>query len=371
MSSRNKLLLTSLPAEIIREIASSVAYAGDLAALCRTSRLLHAVSTPVLFRHLRLARVMQTLHLLNVLKIHPKRHKCVRSLRIDLPDRPSLWDSLFISTDILWPLEDTLRRVENLTTLYIRAPNFSNDKFLAIFTTLILPNLRSFSIHHTGTYSPILSSFLNRHKDLTHLELVRPYKTAATPDVLPLIHLPHLRSYRGCSVYAAHLVVSNQSLAGVQIWDAPPATELDELFAALAAATSPTIPFTLTFLWDGPQTALFAPLGKHLPHTRALDAGPFAGYRRPLTAASIKEISEALDQFVSLTTLEFDNVEDSPRIDNVESLSGGRPDPPSFSVAEDLATLDDWITHCPTLTTCRLHCRIWTRQSGKWNLLFE
>ncbi|KAJ7884102.1 hypothetical protein B0H14DRAFT_3857156 [Mycena olivaceomarginata] len=346
-----KSILNSVPVEILREIASSVEASNDKAALCRVSRLLNLVGVPILYRHILLGSVEPTLKCFHTLAKHPKRHDHVRSLRIVIQH----YHGDYVPTDIIFPLEEGLRTLRNLENLYLRIPNF-NDKYLVIFATLVLPNLRTFSTYHTGTYSPLLFSFLNRHKELTHLDLIRPWSNASgagtAPTGLPLLHLPRLRSYRGCSVYAALLVVSHRGLMRADIWDAPPATDLDALLSALGDATSPPVPFSLTFLWDGPQTALFGPLAKHIPHTRVLTAGPFMGPHRALNPNAVQDICEALDAFVSLSAFNFDNVE-----------GGGSS---RHSIAGDVATLAAWSTRCPTLLTSRLHGRNWSRHSGKW-----
>ncbi|KAF8177770.1 hypothetical protein K438DRAFT_1769870 [Mycena galopus ATCC 62051] len=117
------------------------------------------------------------------------------------------------------------------------------------------------------------------------------------------------------------------------------------------------MPFTLTFLWDGPQTALFAPLAKCIPHTRALTAGPFMTSHRPLSVTNVQQICEAFDQFVSLCHFNFDNVEETTR---------GGVVPASHSLTADLTALNALSDRCPTLMTSRLHCRNWSRASGKW-----
>ncbi|KAJ7908390.1 hypothetical protein B0H13DRAFT_1878745 [Mycena leptocephala] len=247
----------------------------------------------------------------------------------------------YVPTDMIFPLEAGLRTFRNLENLYLRIPNF-DDQFLVIFATLVLPNLRTFSTYHTGTYSPLLLSFLNRHRDLTHLDLIRPCVTLEVPPSLPLLHLPRLRFYRGCSVYAGLLVVFNHVLVRADIWDAPPSTDVDALLSVLGDATSPGIPFSLTFLWDGPQTALFAPLAKHIPQTRALVVGPFMGSHRPLSVTTIHEIAEALDAFPRLASFDFDNVENAG------------PAPGFLAYSADSSALEAWSSHCPALVTSRL-----------------
>ncbi|KAJ7782197.1 hypothetical protein B0H14DRAFT_2960150 [Mycena olivaceomarginata] len=288
-----KSILNSVPVEILREIAS------------RVSRLLNLVGVPILYRHILLGSFSYSCQ-------NPKRHDHVRSLRI-----------------VIQHYQEGLRTLRNLENLYLRIPNF-NDKYLVIFATLVLPNLRTFSTYHTGTYSPLLFSFLNRHKELTHLDLIRPWSNASgagtAPTGLPLLHLPRLRSYRGCSVYAALLVCARRRHL------AP-------------------VPFSLTFLWDGPQTALFGPLAKHIPHTRVLTAGPFMGPHRALNPNAVQDICEALDAFVSLSR-------------STSTTSGGGSS--RHSIAGDVATLAAWSTRCPTLLTSRLHGRNWSRHSGKW-----
>ncbi|KAJ7234351.1 hypothetical protein B0H12DRAFT_1327688 [Mycena haematopus] len=377
-----KSILNSIPTEILREIAATLCTPHDQVAFCGVSRLFNAITVPVLYRHIHLDNVVQTLACFRALEMNPKRYEYVRSLHIDIVHS----DRDYVPTDIIWPLESGLHRLDHLEDLYLRIPEF-NDAYLIIFATLFLPALRKFSTYHTGTYSPILSSFVNRHTDLTHLDLIRPW-TAISPPLymlhtlrlqvqrlkpdapppLPPLQLPRLCFYGGCSAYARRVVVSARGLLCAHIWDVPPlsAEDLEALIAALAAATSPTTPFELMFLWDGPQTALFAPLAKHIPQTRVLRTGPFMDPQRALSAVciillasthsntnsqqeAVQEIAGSLDYFVSLAHFEFDNVE------------GGTH---SYSKAADLAVLTTWSTHCPTLMTSRLHCRNWTRETG-------
>ncbi|KAF7365766.1 hypothetical protein MVEN_00450400 [Mycena venus] len=358
MAFTRKSTLISLPFEILREIATSVDSATNKAALCRVSHLFNIITVPVLYRHIDLGSVERTLECFDTLARNPQRHDHVRSLRI-MMDREACHGD-YVPTDMIFPLEGGLRTLQNLEDLYLRIPDF-DDKFLIIFATLVLPNLRRFSTYHTGTYSPILPSFLNHHRDLTHVELIRPWKTVESPPKdLPLLHLPRLRFYCGCSVYAGLLIVFNRCLAGVDIRAAPPETDLEALLYTLGEATSPSIPFSLTFLWDGPQTALFAPLAKYIPQTRSLTTGPFtSSSHRPLSVASVQEMCEVFDQFVNLTSFNFDNV---LRVKG----EGGGDSQQRHSISADFAALTAWSMHCPTLLKSRLHCRNWSRYSGKW-----
>ncbi|KAJ7474395.1 hypothetical protein B0H11DRAFT_1332333 [Mycena galericulata] len=278
---RTKSIL-SIPTELIREIAFSVDASRDKSALCGTSRLFNVIATPVLYRHIHLDSVEKTLRCFGTLDKSPKLHDCVRSVTIAISK-----DSRgYISSDIVFPLEYVLRYLGHLERLYLRIPEF-DDKFLTIFTTLCLPSLLTFSSPHSGSISPIFSSFINRHKHLTQLDLLGP-STRMDSDAEPrLLHLPRLRCFRGCAIYAARLVVEYRTLSRVDIWDAPLSTDVDELFAVLAKATKPSTPFSLMFLWDGPRGAeLFEPLAKYLPNTRNLSVGPSKGGECGLSRAS-------------------------------------------------------------------------------------
>ncbi|KAJ6540329.1 hypothetical protein B0H19DRAFT_1312953 [Mycena capillaripes] len=249
-----KSILNSVPVEILREIASSADAASQKAAPCRVSQLFNVITIPVLYRHISLDSVERMLEFFDALTENPKRHDHIRSLRIviqachgpppaALPRESS-------------PAHPRLRRL-----------------ILIIFATLSLPNLRTFSTYHTGAYSPLLASFINRHPLLTHLDLIRPWvkRLAEVPKGPPLLQLPRLRVYRGCAVYAALLVVSHNGLARAEIWDAPPSTDLDALLHAHAV--------------DGPLHGVVA-----------------------CAQSIIQEIADALDQFVGLTSFDFDNV---------------------------------------------------------------
>ncbi|KAJ7649605.1 hypothetical protein B0H17DRAFT_1102170 [Mycena rosella] len=340
----------SLPTEILHEIAAALGTAKDRSALSRTSWLFNAVTTPILFRYIYLGSVETALGCLNTLIKNPARRDCVRSLSIVI--QTSGGD--YVPTDMIYPLEAVLRTLSHLEDLYIRIPDF-DDRYLVIFATLLLPELRRFSTYHPGSYAPLFSSFLRRHPHLTHLDLIRPW-VAQDPDPPRVPRLPfhNLSHYRGCSVYATALVVPHRTLASVELWDAPRTTDVATLLAALGAASAPAAPFALTFLWDGAPTTLFKPLAKSIPHIRTLIVGPFMAPPRPLSTASVQEIAEALESLVGLASLDFNSVQG---------------DTQAHPVHADLAVLTAWSARCPSLVTSRLHCRNWTRIGGKWVLV--
>ncbi|KAJ7107765.1 hypothetical protein C8R44DRAFT_986896 [Mycena epipterygia] len=350
---RKPSILDSVPAEILREIVSSVDASKDKAAVARTSKLLNAIAIPVLYRHISLDRVVKALGCLGTLLNKPERQDYVRSFKIVI----STHGGAYLPVDMIFPLESVLRTLRNLEHLHLRIPDWS-PRYLIIFATLALPNLRTFSSPHTGLFPPILSSFLNRHTALTHLDLIRPWQAVDVQRV-PLLHFPRLRVFRGCSVYARALIVYHRILERVELWDAPPLTDLPALFAVLADATKPNTPFTFTLLWDGPQISVFAPLAQFLPNTVALTIGPFIDPSHPLTPKSIQEIAEAFASLHGLTFFDFDS----------HSVAEGTTmQHQGYGLGADFAALTVWSAMCPTLVDSRLHGRSWARLGGKWVL---
>ncbi|KAJ7448624.1 hypothetical protein B0H11DRAFT_339685 [Mycena galericulata] len=337
---RTKSIL-SIPTELIREIALSVDASKDKSALCRTSRLFNVIATPVLYRHIHLDSVEKTLGCFYTLSKSPKRHDCVRSITIEIYKETGD----YISSDMVFPLENVLRNLRQLELLCLRIPDF-DDKFLIVFATLYFPSLLAFSSPHTGSLSPIFSSFINRHTQLTHLDLLRPLSTLVGSDAKPpLLHLPGLRCFRGCAIYAACLVVQYRTLWCVDIYDAPLCTDIETLFAVLANATRPSTPFTLTFLWDGPKTALFTPLVKYLPNTRNLSVGPFKyAMYDPLSRDTVEQIAESFESLGELTRFDFENV---PAMIGWLDLC----EPP---IEPDRAALALWGSRCPSLVSSKL-----------------
>ncbi|KAJ7480749.1 hypothetical protein FB451DRAFT_1556291 [Mycena latifolia] len=347
----NTCILNSLPTEILQEITAALGTAKDRSALSQTSRLFYVIAIPELFRYIYLASVEKALGCLDILIKQPKRQDYVRSLHIVIQE---VSGGDYVPSDIIFPLEAVLRTLHHLEYLYLRIPDF-DDKYLIIFPTLSLPNLRVFSTTHPGSYSPVFSSFLRRHTHLTHLDLIRPWD-AHDPDPagVPPLHFPRLRHYRGCSVYARALIVQHRTLESVELWAVPRTTDLAALFAALGAASAPSAAFALTFLWDGASTALFMPLAESLPHIRTLIVGPFMGPCRPLTNTSVQEIAEALESLASLASLDLDSV---------------KSDKQTHALSDDFAALKTWSARCPSLVTSRLHCRNWTRIGEDWVLV--
>ncbi|KAJ7181326.1 hypothetical protein C8R43DRAFT_941168 [Mycena crocata] len=357
-------LFYGIPTEILREITTSVDAATDTAALCRVSPIFNVVTAPVLYRHLYLNTVEKVLGSFDTLAKDPKHQRYVRSVDIEIYrcNRSSapfkLCDREFFPSDMIFPLEDVLRTLPYLTHLSLRIPDFDTH-FLMIFATLALPDLRTFSIPHPGTYSPILSSFLNCHQHITHLDLIRPYMARAAPNrgIIPLLHLLHLRVYRGCSVYAASLVVAQRSLLHVELWDAPTKTDIELLFSVLGEATAPHCAFELTILWDGPSKVVgFTALSRFIPHTRAFSIGPFVKPVGWLKKKRSKHIAEALEMLVDLTHLEFYNVEPEDKGHNSLGLDPVDTAAICAEVNRDFKALKLW------------NCREWTRSTGIWKL---
>ncbi|KAJ6572718.1 hypothetical protein DFH09DRAFT_1079409 [Mycena vulgaris] len=86
-----KHILTSMPTEILREIAAALR-THDQTVFCRVSRLFKVVTVPVLYRHIHLDTVERTLACFHTLAQNPKRRTHVRTLRIDLSENPNLAD---------------------------------------------------------------------------------------------------------------------------------------------------------------------------------------------------------------------------------------------------------------------------------------
>ncbi|KAJ6616343.1 hypothetical protein B0H10DRAFT_2037613 [Mycena sp. CBHHK59/15] len=359
-----------LPAEIVREIVSHLPTRSQVP-LCETSRRLNEITVPTLYRCINLETIQNTIQFCRTLmradggSTYVDRHDCVRSLVV----APHVGDKDPDKNLLVNLLEANIQALGRLECLNIWVPDYASTSYdgglVKILPTLTLPHLRRFCIHqpHASHY-PTLAAFLNRHEELTHLDIIRPWGYEDEPDVPGIpVHLPSLKSYRGSSSYALNIVVRRCGLETASLWDVPHTTNLYSLLAVLAAATSPKIPFSFSILWDGPWTAIFRPVAQHLPTVHTLEIGPFMGSEQPLSQAAVETIAKFLGQLKHLAHFRLDSFK--------------QPEGPSLadSVAirldsDDLMALTTWGQHCPSLVTSSLHCKSWRREEcGEWNFV--
>ncbi|KAJ7107748.1 hypothetical protein C8R44DRAFT_885152 [Mycena epipterygia] len=337
-----------IPTEVLHEIISYLAAPCQQAAMCAVSSRFNEITIPILYRDLTLGTVAGIIRccktLIRTAYSIPRQHHA-RSFVI----APRADESFPQSLELILLLEATLKELYYLEHLHLWLTSY-DDSLFTVFPSLAFPCLRRFGCHQPVN-SCALGLFLNRHPALTHLEIIPPWRFVdpATPRQ-PYVHLPSLQSYRGSHSYFFHISVAARGLAHAGFWDVPPTTNINALAAALAAATSPRITFSLSILWDGPKAALFPHLARHLPHLRSLEIGRFLRHAKSksrLHKRTVPQIAGFLEQFKHLIVFNLHNGALTSDEANDRLLL-------RHDASADRAALVTWGAHCPSLMLCEL-----------------
>ncbi|KAJ7806438.1 hypothetical protein B0H14DRAFT_2610494 [Mycena olivaceomarginata] len=201
-----KSIIRWLPNEILTAIIRNVP-TTDLLALCRTSRLMRNLATPLLYRSITLSTVSQLKNFIRTMerrsKSTPPLSDYVRDFEISSERTcESFFDGLPESTNNCGTSEAHHHLFYNLFS-----PSSSHFRYIEVldlleisFTDMLLeayfPNLHTFLGSVQPHNSVSLPSFLNyRHQTINHLTLSQD----GAPVPLDPICLPNLKEYSGPS----------------------------------------------------------------------------------------------------------------------------------------------------------------------------
>ncbi|KAJ7833871.1 hypothetical protein B0H14DRAFT_3871536 [Mycena olivaceomarginata] len=323
-----------LPNEILSAVISEASI-PDLVVLCRTSRLICKIATPILYRVISLSTVaqiedfIQTMILRSGLSCHVREF----SFEYEVPNLALTSHLVESITAVLFQF----RHLECLDLLRNQSIEFTDMLHHAHF-----PNLRAFRYCVQSDDSAPLVAFLNRHPTITELAL---NKSGPFEHLAP-IHLPNLECYTGTNSFIIAFDLHSRSIRRARLFWHATDEDVDTALLHLGSAGSLhaiTVIFPST---DFKERHFLRAMATHLPHVKSIGfwnaCGGFPSREDTL------EITTHLKEFGALSFLGFyaAEVEHNPNDEREIVLA--------------------WSAACKTLVSVYLNGRRWTPAEGHW-----
>ncbi|KAJ6572333.1 hypothetical protein B0H19DRAFT_681878 [Mycena capillaripes] len=231
---------------------------------------------------------------------------------------------------------------------------------------LTFENLRRCSLVSSHVSHPAIdtvtdgavTSFLTRHREITHLSLSSSIIAASTIRV----SLPDLQYCDGPSELLT--CISTSRLKGAQLmWSyGPPGLDIERSIVGLKSLTNPDLPFILSnsfYVFQDDFREILVSLSSHLWYITSLQlklrSHPQLSEYSLINQQSIHEITECLPRLSRLAYLAVDY---SDRALYLEEMG--------VEAEIDPGTLQAWADACPTLEACSLYDRACEKVDGKW-----
>ncbi|KAJ7661773.1 hypothetical protein B0H14DRAFT_3179273 [Mycena olivaceomarginata] len=318
----SKSIIRCLPNEIL---ATAMRYASisDLVTLCRTSRLMSNLATPLLYRSITLSTVPQLKAFLhNMDQAQPLSHH-VREFEV------ASEDDFELSLHLQQSMSAVVAGLCHLETLGLIpvAPHSTE-----LLQDAYFPNLSKFSSAVEFQTSALLPSFLTRHPTITHLTFTRDGISALHP-----ILLPNLEDYDGPSSYVSALRADSAPINSVcLVWYSEDLDiELPLRRIAEMAIASPTKFAGICVTNNIRPSTIIAGVAAHLPYIHDLML-----YTWPLTAHDILDMTTHLNDLTALSGLKV-----------LEPMASDR------NFTDDPESIKSWCEACKTLSSITLHGR--------------
>ncbi|KAJ6471409.1 hypothetical protein C8R45DRAFT_417666 [Mycena sanguinolenta] len=324
-----------LPSEILTAVISETSR-SDLVALCRTSRLIRNIVTPLLYRVVILLNGAQIEAFFRTIKspAASSLSPLVRELRItdsesDLPLSPLLAEDITLA----------LFQFSRLECLYLLLKE--SVEFVDILERGYFPKLSLFRYTIKYSSSPaLLLDFIRRHPTITHLTLVQTKPL----HQLNHIHSPTLTGYIAFISFILRRGVVCVSLSWMSI---DPDIRNDE------STTSPVA--TMLIIDPLKVSAVLAGVVDHIPHTYSLEIMKMDN-NAYISHEDAIEIAAHLENLASLSVFQL-----------CDAVNNNMP-PPGRD--EDEETVARWSAACKTLSTIAFtDGRKWKHVGGRWDIL--
>ncbi|KAJ6450801.1 hypothetical protein C8R45DRAFT_1113920 [Mycena sanguinolenta] len=319
-----------LPNEILAAVISETSR-SDLVALCRTSRLIRNIATPLLYRVVRLLNGAQIEAFFRTIKspAASSLSPLVRELRItdselDLPLSPLLAEDITLA----------LFQFSRLECLYLLLKE--TFEFVDILERGYFPKLSFFRYTIKPSSSPaLLLDFIRRHPTITHLTLVQ---------MNPFHQSNHIESPAFTGHIAFIAFVLWRGVISVSLSWIP--TDPD-----IITEGSTTSPAVTVLVIEPLESTVLAGVVIHLPHASSVEIIRMDNMAYISREEAI-EIAAHLKTLNSLTAFALRG----PVDDNMP--------PPERD--EDEETVATWSAACKTLSTLEFHAKEWERVEGRW-----
>ncbi|KAJ7657770.1 hypothetical protein DFH06DRAFT_1297766 [Mycena polygramma] len=358
----SKCIIRWLPNEVLTEVvqylmplnSDSESY-EDLLALCRTSRLLQGLTTPVLYRDLRLYTIFDIHACFSTLRAHATSQRAQFVRRLVMGDLDGDAD-IELSADLIRELAPVWHGLCHLQHLELSVVG----PLSSLLQESHFPELTELKSTVPASFSEALRSFINRHSTLTSLDLVRGGTNTVIPN-FGTISLPHLKRYTALGCFVSNLVVANKTLQTLVIfmdheWRADD-PRLAHKFAVLGDCIAPVAPtagpqpcltlcYTSSSLLEHDLLRYIAQGMSHIPVVKILT--PYIH----LSEESAQTIASTLTRFSGLRTLDWISFLKDRR--DIQEMQDDRP------------IIESWGRASPSLASIELYGGLWKRVANKW-----
>ncbi|KAJ6578223.1 hypothetical protein B0H19DRAFT_1122698 [Mycena capillaripes] len=345
----HKCIVTWFPNEVISEVFLYMS-PMDLLALCRTSRLINGLATPLLYRCIDLRDIFQMETFVSALEKYaesPMPLWChIQKISITMHDGSTLEHSL--SSRITTALSKCL----DLHTLGLITPH---AHLSALFVDAHFPNLRAFH-HIVMPDAPTdLSAFLNRHQTITSLALMLDGDGNFHLDPLKL---HNLTTFSGDS-FSLPWLICDKTLDVITIFFIN--HDFEAALERLRPMTCSEEVELVIRADDIDMPYVFARIAASMPQITSLafrELGPFSPGAPRLGIINAINIQMQLQNLKYLRVLELDNFKEEEPHDMMEI----------FEVVDQLA-VEKWGETCPSLTSIVFHGQHWERVGTEWEAI--
>ncbi|KAJ7657765.1 hypothetical protein DFH06DRAFT_1131534 [Mycena polygramma] len=352
-----------LPNEILVEVIKYLMpvdsdFYEDLLALCRTSRLLHGLATPMLYRNLRLYTLSDIHTCFSSLRTHATLHRGQFVRRLVMGDLDS-GEDIELSADLIEELAPVWHSLCHLQHLELSVVG----PLSSLLHESHFPELTEFKSTVTASFSEAFRSFINRHPTLVNLDLVRGDTDTVIPN-FGTISLPRLKKYSGPDCFISNLVVANKTLEMLVISvlqehhegpaDGP---RIAHTFAALGDCIAPlasplsrqplVVLSTISDFIFEHDLLRYAASG--IPHIGGLK---IVSVSNRFSEESARTIASTLPQFSGLYELSFINF--WSELYDIQAVQANRP------------IIESWGKACQTLALIELYGGLWKRVGSDW-----
>ncbi|KAJ7674037.1 hypothetical protein DFH06DRAFT_753317 [Mycena polygramma] len=204
----SKCILRWLPNEVLGEVIQyleSKSSYRDLLALCRTSRLVHGLATPILYRSIRVHKPSAAHACFSTLRSHTSSRRAHLVRGLTLGDQESD-DDCELSAHFIAEFTPIFQNLCHLQHLEL----FVVGQLTPLLHETHFPELVDLKSSVGESFSAALQSFINRHPTLVTLDLFRN-NNFHLPEFGP-VSLPHLTRYSGPACLVSGLVIANKCL---------------------------------------------------------------------------------------------------------------------------------------------------------------
>ncbi|KAK6988660.1 hypothetical protein R3P38DRAFT_3291036 [Favolaschia claudopus] len=303
-----KSIIAWLPNECLYIILECLA-TPDLAAMCRTSRLLRNMGTQMLYRYVTICSEVQLERFLEGFwRGVAEKESPVRMIRLFVLEASAVRGHLIEAqgkklTTILC----------NMSALeFIRLQPYSMD-YSALFQKARFPALATFHGHLRTETAVAATDFLNRHSaTLNSVTIINPYPIEFAPG-LQRICLPGLRDVCTRPLLLELFDFNDVPLTKITfLTHASDADTSAASFANLRGVSTLQNVTVLSYGDRGQRLTLLHIIAANLPHVQNLTFTEMWRNRAPISHDDSNTIAAALEKFDALKVLEFRNAVGNP-----------------------------------------------------------